>query len=184
MSATRTVMNNHQSNGNVRVQGEHGNGLAGHQPKSRAHLSPPPHKSKFPLDFFLTELRRTLRQPESGRISAILAANLCSIAVSSYWSSVTNSLSLSAFNGVTWFHVMSLLTCYLTVFVKTQNQRPIRNVAGLSQAAPVTIDAYSLGYARLEVLAVFSATVLSQLGAVFVVKESLERMLDPPEIHP
>lgn len=45
------------------------------------------------------------------------------------------------------------------------------------------LDALTLGHGRYEVLAVFAATVLSQLSAMFVLKESVERMLDPPNVH-
>ncbi|EDL38430.1 solute carrier family 30 (zinc transporter), member 6, isoform CRA_a, partial [Mus musculus] len=40
-----------------------------------------------------------------------------------------------------------------------------------------------LGLKRLEVLAVFASTVLAQLGALFILKESAERFLEQPEIH-
>nr|XP_042122854.1 zinc transporter 6 isoform X5 [Peromyscus maniculatus bairdii] len=43
--------------------------------------------------------------------------------------------------------------------------------------------AYSFGFERLEVLAVFASTVLAQLGALFILKESAERFLEQPEIH-
>ncbi|XP_076991125.1 zinc transporter 6 isoform X5 [Tamandua tetradactyla] len=42
---------------------------------------------------------------------------------------------------------------------------------------------YSFGFERLEVLAVFASTVLAQLGALFILKESAERFLEQPEIH-
>uniref|UniRef100_A0A8C8HN39 Cation efflux protein transmembrane domain-containing protein n=1 Tax=Oncorhynchus tshawytscha TaxID=74940 RepID=A0A8C8HN39_ONCTS len=38
-------------------------------------------------------------------------------------------------------------------------------------------------FERLEVLAVFSSTVLVQLGALFILKESLERFVEQPEVH-
>ncbi|XP_030167211.1 zinc transporter 6 isoform X2 [Lynx canadensis] len=39
-------------------------------------------------------------------------------------------------------------------------------------------------FERLEVLAVFASTVLAQLGALFILKESAERFLEQPEIPP
>ncbi|CAG2056688.1 unnamed protein product [Timema podura] len=61
-----------------------------------------------------------------------------------------------------------LLTCLLTVWVETKKPSPV----------------FSYGYERFEVLAVFSATVLAQLGSLFVIKESVERLLlHQPEIH-
>uniref|UniRef100_A0A4W3JYH8 Solute carrier family 30 member 6 n=1 Tax=Callorhinchus milii TaxID=7868 RepID=A0A4W3JYH8_CALMI len=38
-------------------------------------------------------------------------------------------------------------------------------------------------FERFEVLAVFAATVLAQLGALFILKESVERFVEQPEIH-
>nr|CAD7264183.1 unnamed protein product [Timema shepardi] len=58
----------------------------------------------------------------------------------------------------------SLLTCLLTVWVEAKKPSPV----------------FSYGYERFEVLAVFSATVLAQLGSLFVIKESVERLL----LHP
>ena len=45
------------------------------------------------------------------------------------------------------------------------------------------VQEYNLGYARFEVLAVFASTILSQLAAMFVLKESLERAMEYTEIH-
>uniref|UniRef100_A0A3Q1K6S0 Cation efflux protein transmembrane domain-containing protein n=1 Tax=Anabas testudineus TaxID=64144 RepID=A0A3Q1K6S0_ANATE len=42
---------------------------------------------------------------------------------------------------------------------------------------------YSFGFERLEVLAVFASTVLVQLGALFILKESVERFMEQPEVH-
>ncbi|XP_054455766.1 zinc transporter 6-like [Anoplopoma fimbria] len=42
---------------------------------------------------------------------------------------------------------------------------------------------YSFGFDRLEVLAVFASTVLIQLGALFILKESVERFMEQPEVH-
>uniref|UniRef100_A0A673XTY4 Solute carrier family 30 member 6 n=1 Tax=Salmo trutta TaxID=8032 RepID=A0A673XTY4_SALTR len=38
-------------------------------------------------------------------------------------------------------------------------------------------------FKRLEVLAVFASTVLVQLGALFILKESVERFVEQPEVH-
>ncbi|XP_016389605.1 zinc transporter 6 [Sinocyclocheilus rhinocerous] len=40
-----------------------------------------------------------------------------------------------------------------------------------------------LSFERLEVLAVFASTVLVQLGALFILKESVERFVEQPEVH-
>lgn len=36
-------------------------------------------------------------------------------------------------------------------------------------------DVYTLGYRRMEVLAVFSSMIVAHLGAIFIIKETLER---------
>ncbi|CAK6983156.1 zinc transporter 6, partial [Scomber scombrus] len=38
-------------------------------------------------------------------------------------------------------------------------------------------------FERLEVVAVFASTVLVQLGALFILKESVERFVEQPEVH-
>uniref|UniRef100_A0A8C5G5X3 Zinc transporter 6-like n=1 Tax=Gouania willdenowi TaxID=441366 RepID=A0A8C5G5X3_GOUWI len=38
-------------------------------------------------------------------------------------------------------------------------------------------------FERLEVLSVFASTVLVQLGALFILKESVERFMEQPEVH-
>ncbi|XP_061084583.1 zinc transporter 6-like isoform X2 [Conger conger] len=43
--------------------------------------------------------------------------------------------------------------------------------------------AYTFGFERFEVLAVFATTVLIQLGALFILKESIERFVEQPEVH-
>uniref|UniRef100_A0A5K1UU83 Zinc transporter 6 n=1 Tax=Sus scrofa TaxID=9823 RepID=A0A5K1UU83_PIG len=60
-----------------------------------------------------------------------------------------------------------LMTCLISYWVMMRKPSP----------------AYSFGFERLEVLAVFASTVLAQLGALFILKESAERFLEQPEIH-
>eukprot|EP00095_Tigriopus_kingsejongensis_P001626 maker-scaffold451_size166902-snap-gene-0.18 protein:Tk01626 transcript:maker-scaffold451_size166902-snap-gene-0.18-mRNA-1 annotation:"zinc transporter 6-a" len=84
--------------------------------------------------------------------------------------------ALSAFSYISWFHSLNLLTCYLTQWIKIQNQKFVHRKMH-------DISAFNLGHARFEVLAVFSSTILSQLGALFLMKEALERIIEAPEIH-
>ena len=85
-----------------------------------------------------------------------------------------------------------MLTCYLTLFVRLQTQTGRNNKRRNNNGTTTTnnannavsvLDENSLVYPRMEVLAVFASTVLSQLGAMFVFKESLERMIETTEIH-
>ncbi|CAG5127793.1 unnamed protein product [Candidula unifasciata] len=84
-----------------------------------------------------------------------------------YWSHTTTSMALTAFSFLLIIDILSLLTCLLSVWI--QMQQPV--------------STYSFGYERFEVLAVFSCTMLAQLGALFIIKESVERLLFPPEVH-
>ena len=46
-----------------------------------------------------------------------------------------------------------------------------------------TMSTFSYGTARFEVLAVFTSTMLSILGAFFILKESIEKFLENESIH-
>jgi zinc transporter 6 len=64
--------------------------------------------------------------------------------------------------------LFSVMTCILSVWIERNGSNPV----------------FSFGYERFEVLAVFASTVLAQLGSLFIVKESIERLvLEQPEIH-
>ncbi|XP_061480657.1 zinc transporter 6 isoform X2 [Rhineura floridana] len=83
------------------------------------------------------------------------------------WCSSTNSIALTAYTYLTIFDLFSLITCLISYWVMMKKPSP----------------AYSFGFERFEVLAVFASTVLAQLGALFILKESVERFLEQPEIH-
>ncbi|XP_062830700.1 zinc transporter 6 isoform X2 [Anolis carolinensis] len=68
---------------------------------------------------------------------------------------------------VQFYQQHSLVTCLISYWVMMKKPSP----------------AYSFGFERFEVLAVFASTVLAQLGALFILKESAERFLEQPEIH-
>uniref|UniRef100_A0AAZ3S6T5 Cation efflux protein transmembrane domain-containing protein n=1 Tax=Oncorhynchus tshawytscha TaxID=74940 RepID=A0AAZ3S6T5_ONCTS len=75
--------------------------------------------------------------------------------------------TLTAFTYLTIFDLFSLITCLLSSWVAMKKPSQL----------------FSFGFERLEVLAVFSSTVLVQLGALFILKESLERFVEQPEVH-
>ncbi|KAK2176682.1 hypothetical protein NP493_646g01082 [Ridgeia piscesae] len=91
---------------------------------------------------------------------------LCSVMLL-VWCNQTNSMALTAYSYLTIFDLFRLLTCLISMWVG--KQKPTWN--------------FSFGYERFEVLAVFSSTLLAQLGGLFIFKESIERMLQQPEIH-
>jgi len=82
----------------------------------------------------------------------------------------TKSIALQAFVILTVFDLLSLGTALFSLWATTQNS------AGNS--------GFSYGYDRGEVLAVFSSTVLTQLGAIFILKESIERLLEHEDEAP
>ncbi|XP_074642837.1 zinc transporter 6-A-like isoform X2 [Tubulanus polymorphus] len=85
------------------------------------------------------------------------------------WSHSTESMGLAAYTYITIFDIFALLTSLLTIWV--QQKSMMKNTV------------FSFGYERFEVLAVFSSTMLAQLGALFVVKECVERIIQQPDIH-
>ncbi|KAK3580009.1 hypothetical protein CHS0354_001670 [Potamilus streckersoni] len=124
-----------------------------------------PNRSAFGT--LVQELTFIQRIKTGKKILTFLALNVCGTITLLLWCHSTNSMALTAYTYLTIFDIMSLLTCLLSVWVR--NQKP-------SQA-------YSFGYERFEVLAVFASTMLAQLGALFVIKESVERLIQQPEIH-
>ncbi|CAJ0946454.1 unnamed protein product [Ranitomeya imitator] len=70
-------------------------------------------------------------------------------------------------------HISRLCKGYLT---KKESDGVLRQMT----CPPQSPD---LGFERFEVLSVFASTVLAQLGALFILKESAERFLEQPEIH-
>lgn len=104
---------------------------------------------------------------EAKKLFVFLAFNITCSVILLLWCHSTNSMALTAFAYLTVFDLSSLLTCLLSVWV--QRQQPSAS--------------FSFGYERFEVLAVFASTMLAQLGSLFIVKESVERIIQQPEIH-
>lgn len=119
------------------------------------------------ISWLLKELAKLLRQPEAKKIVYYLIYCTLSTVILLYWCHSTNSMALTAFAFILIFDILCLLTCLLSVWV--QGQQPS--------------EVFSFGYERLEVLAVFSCTMLALLGAFFIMKESVEGLLFPPEVH-
>nr|CAD7200654.1 unnamed protein product [Timema douglasi] len=126
-------------------------------------------ENTHPPDWSLgSELSALLRDKRTRRIALLLVFNLTSCFFLVAWCASTQSIALQAYTSTVAFNLLSLLTCLLTVWVEAKKPSPV----------------FSYGYERFEVLAVFSATVLAQLGSLFVIKESVERLLlHQPEIH-
>uniref|UniRef100_A0A672PFV2 Cation efflux protein transmembrane domain-containing protein n=1 Tax=Sinocyclocheilus grahami TaxID=75366 RepID=A0A672PFV2_SINGR len=112
------------------------------------------------LGRFAQEFSLVTSDRRSWRILLFAVLNLICTACLLMWCSSTNSMALTAYTYLTIFDLFSLITCLLKRFIL---QRSI--------------------FERLEVLAVFASTVLVQLGALFILKESVERFVEQPEVH-
>ncbi|XP_056903740.1 zinc transporter 6 isoform X2 [Takifugu flavidus] len=95
------------------------------------------------------------------------ALNLLNTGCLLMWCSSTNSMALTAYTYLTIFDLFSLITCLISYWVTMKKPTQL----------------FSFGFERLEVLAVFASTVLVQLGALFILKESVERFMEQPEVH-
>ncbi|GFO14343.1 Zinc transporter 6 [Plakobranchus ocellatus] len=133
-----------------------------------------PHGTIYPfspthskMKLFFKEIVKLSQLHEVKKVLAFLAFCMLSTFTLLYWCHTTNSMALTAFSFLLIFDILSLLTCLLSAWV--QRQEPS--------------DMYSFGYERFEVLAVFSCTMLAQLGSFFIIKESVEYLLFPPEVH-
>uniref|UniRef100_A0A669DSJ3 Solute carrier family 30 member 6 n=1 Tax=Oreochromis niloticus TaxID=8128 RepID=A0A669DSJ3_ORENI len=102
----------------------------------------------------LQEFRLVASDRRSWRILLFGALNLLCTGCLLMWCSSTNSMG-------------DLITCLISSWVTMKKPSQV----------------YSFGFERLEVLAVFASTVLVQLGALFILKESVERFMEQPEVH-
>uniref|UniRef100_A0A8D2DY42 Zinc transporter 6 n=1 Tax=Sciurus vulgaris TaxID=55149 RepID=A0A8D2DY42_SCIVU len=129
------------------------------------HLFRKPQRSFFGK--LLQEFRLVAADRRSWKILLFGTINLICTGFLLMWCSSTNSIALTAYTYLTIFDLFSLITCLISYWVMMRKPSPV----------------YSFGFERLEVLAVFASTVLAQLGALFILKESAERFLEQPEIH-
>uniref|UniRef100_A0A8C4HQI1 Cation efflux protein transmembrane domain-containing protein n=1 Tax=Dicentrarchus labrax TaxID=13489 RepID=A0A8C4HQI1_DICLA len=113
------------------------------------------------------EFRLVSSDRRSWRILLFGALNLLCTGCLLMWCSSTNSMALTAYTYLTIFDLFSLITCLISSWVTMKKPSQV----------------YSFGFERLEVLAVFASTVLVQLGALFILKESVERFMEQPEVH-
>ncbi|XP_020643780.1 zinc transporter 6 [Pogona vitticeps] len=113
------------------------------------------------------EFRSVAADRRSWKILLFGAINIVCTGFLLMWCSSTNSIALTAYTYLTIFDLFSLITCLISYWIMMKKPIP----------------AYSFGFERFEVLAVFASTVLAQLGALFILKESAERFLEQPEIH-
>ncbi|CDQ65881.1 unnamed protein product [Oncorhynchus mykiss] len=113
------------------------------------------------------EFRLVTSDRQSWRILVFSMLNVFCTGCLLMWCSSTNSMALTAYTYLTIFDLFSLITCLLSSWVAMKKPSQL----------------FSFGFKRLEVLAVFASTVLVQLGALFILKESVERFVEQPEVH-
>uniref|UniRef100_H3ARQ7 Solute carrier family 30 member 6 n=1 Tax=Latimeria chalumnae TaxID=7897 RepID=H3ARQ7_LATCH len=155
---------------------------------------------------FIQEFRLVASDKRSWKILLFGMLNLVCTGFLLMWCSSTNSMALTAYTYLTIFDLFSHL-----IFFYYANKKPLLNKGGglfkkkqykdfffLEHSLYLNLttclisswvvmkkssSVFSFGFERLEVLAVFASTVLAQLGALFILKESVERFLEQPEIH-
>ncbi|KAK1171257.1 zinc transporter 6-like isoform X2 [Acipenser oxyrinchus oxyrinchus] len=116
---------------------------------------------------FVQEFRLVTGDRRSWKILLFGFLNLMCTGLLLMWCSSTNSMALTAYTYLIIFDLFRLITCLISSWVTMKKSTPV----------------YSFGFERFEVLAVFASTVLAQLGALFILKESVERFMEQPEIH-
>lgn len=105
---------------------------------------------------------------KKARITAvILMLNLVCTAFLLVTATSTNSMALTAFAYLTIFDILCLCTGLLSFWIS--HQHPTQD--------------FSFGFDRYEVLSVFVCTTLTQLGSVFICKESVERLFQPQHVE-
>ena len=129
------------------------------------------------LGSIFREILWTLGSSGTYKTSALMTLTVINLLVLTFWMiPTTNSLTLTAFASLSWFHAASLCTEYLSHWIKHRYHHKHHHHP--SSSSPIGVD-----YDRYEILAVFTSTVFAIIGAAFSFKESLERLIDPPVIH-
>ncbi|ESN92259.1 hypothetical protein HELRODRAFT_194308 [Helobdella robusta] len=113
------------------------------------------------------EARKLFKQQPAKKILLSCGINIISTVILLMWCISTNSMALTAYTYLTIFDLFSMLTCLVTIWVQQQQHSSV----------------YSFGFERFEVLFVFASTVLAQLGSFFIIKESIERVVEQPDVH-
>uniref|UniRef100_A0A4W4EL53 Cation efflux protein transmembrane domain-containing protein n=1 Tax=Electrophorus electricus TaxID=8005 RepID=A0A4W4EL53_ELEEL len=119
------------------------------------------------LGKFIQEFNLVSSDRRSWKILLFGVLNVICTACLLTWCNSTNSMALTAYTYLTIFDLFSLITCLISSWVSMKKPSQV----------------FSFGFDRFEVLSVFASTVLVQLGALFILKESVERFMEQPEVH-
>ncbi|CAF3688511.1 unnamed protein product [Adineta steineri] len=143
------------------------------------------------LTSFLSSIFYLIRSSHSRSTVIITIACLIACVIIFTMAGQANSMALQAFCSLCIFDLLFIGTALLSAWVFENNNTRVhqRNQNLLDNPAILfiptqTISTFSYGTARFEVLAVFTSTMLSILGAFFILKESIEKYLENETIHP
>ncbi|KAK3858369.1 hypothetical protein Pcinc_035443 [Petrolisthes cinctipes] len=107
-------------------------------------------------------------QQREGRVTlALVGVNLGATLLLLSWCHTTRSMALMAYTYLSWFSLLSLVTRLVCVWSEGQRAS----------------TSFPCGYLRCEVAAVFASVTLSLLGAVVIVKECVERLVEHQVVH-
>jgi zinc transporter 6 len=147
---------------------------------------------------FLTSIFYLVQSSHSRSTVIITIATLIACIITFTMAGQANSMALQAFCSLCIFDLLFIVTALLSAWIIENNntkvrqkiQNSINNNNNNSVDNPTalfiptqTIATFSYGTARFEVLAVFTSTMLSILGAFFILKESIEKYLEDEIIH-
>jgi zinc transporter 6 len=147
---------------------------------------------------FLTSIFYLVQSSHSRSTVIITIATLIACIITFTMAGQANSMALQAFCSLCIFDLLFIVTALLSAWIIENNntkvrqkiQNSINNNNNNSVDNPTalfiptqTIATFSYGTARFEVLAVFTSTMLSILGAFFILKESIEKYLEDDTIH-
>jgi solute carrier family 30 (zinc transporter), member 6 len=124
----------------------------------------------------------------------ISLATLCACIIVFTMAGQANSMALQAFCSLCIFDLLFVGTALLSAWIIENNNSKVQQKLHSSNNHSIdsstslflptqTITTFSYGTARFEVLAVFTSTMLSILGAFFILKESIEKYLEDETIH-
>ncbi|XP_064484182.1 zinc transporter 6-like isoform X2 [Ornithodoros turicata] len=123
--------------------------------------------SLTPLACVLREFQHVTKDSRAKATLWLAVFNIVCCSLLIYWSRSSRSIAVHALAYLTVFDLACLGNCLLSLWV-------------LQQKANST---FSFGYNRFEVLAIFATTILAQLGSFFIIKESIERIIQQPQVH-
>lgn len=146
----------------------------------------------------LTSIFYLVRSSHSRSTIIITIATLIACLIVFTMAGQANSMALQAYCSLCIFDLLFIGTALLSAWIMENNNTKVRqkiqnatnNNNNNSTDHPTslfiptqTIATFSYGTARFEVLAVFTSTMLSILGAFFILKESIEKYLEDETIN-